>query len=53
MTLTFPMISVLMMFGLIFAACWLAKLNSPVIDACAYILAAIIFVIVLLSKLPF
>ena len=53
MTLTLPMIGVIMIFGAIFVAGKLAKLNSPVIDTIVYVLAAIVFILVLLSKLPF
>jgi hypothetical protein len=53
MTLTLPMIGLIMIFGAIFVAGKLAKLNSPVIDTIVYILAAIVIVCVLLTKLPF
>lgn len=53
MTLTLPMIGLIMVFGAIFAASQLAKLNSPVIDAIVYVLAAIVIICVLLTKLPF
>jgi hypothetical protein len=53
MTLTLPMIGLLMIFGAIFVASKLAKLNSPIIDTIVYILAAIVIVCVLLTKLPF
>jgi len=53
MLLTLPMIGLIMIFGAIFVAGKLAKLNSPIIDAIVYILAAIVIVCVLLTKLPF
>jgi hypothetical protein len=53
MTLTLPMIGLIMIFGTIFVAGKLAKLNSPVIDTIVYVLAAIVIVCVLLTKLPF
>ena len=53
MTLTLPMVGVLMVFAGIFIAGKLAKLNSPIIDTIVYVLAAIVIICVLLSKLPF
>ncbi len=53
MTLTLPMLGLIMIFGAIFVAGKLAKLNSPVIDTIVYVLAAIVIVCVLLTKLPF
>ena len=53
MTLTLPMIGLIMIFGAIFVAGKLAKLNSPVIDTIVYILAGIVIICVLLTKLPF
>ena len=53
MTLTLPMIGVIMIFAAIFVAGKLAKLNSPVVDAIVYVLAAIVVILVLLTKLPF
>ena len=53
MVLTLPMIGLIMIFGAIFVAGKLAKLNSPIIDSIVYVLAAIVVILVLLSKLPF
>ncbi len=53
MTLTLPMIGLIMIFGAIFVAGKLAKLNSPIIDTIVYILAGIVIICVLLTKLPF
>lgn len=53
MVLTLPMIGVLGVFAAIFIASRLAKLNSPIVDGIVYVLAAIVFLLVLLSKLPF
>jgi hypothetical protein len=52
MYLTLPMIGVIGIFVAIFVASQLAKLNSPVVDACAWILGILLFVFILLSKLP-
>ena len=53
MYLTLPMIGVIGVFAVIFIASRLAKLNSPIVDTIVYILAAIVFICVLLTKLPF
>lgn len=52
MYLTLPMIGIIGVFVAIFVASWLAKLNSPIIDTIVYVLAAIVFILVLLAKLP-
>lgn len=53
MTLTLPMIGVLIVFAGIFIAGKLAQMNSPVIDGIVYVLAAIVVILVLISHLPF
>lgn len=53
MYLTLPMIGIIGVFVAIFVASRLAKLNSPIIDTIVYVLAAIVIICVLLSKLPF
>lgn len=53
MYLTLPMIGVIGVFVAIFIASQLAKLNSPIVNACAWILGIVLFVVILLSKLPF
>lgn len=44
--MTFPML-VLIVFGTIFVAEWLAKLDSPVINAIAWILGIALFALVI------
>jgi hypothetical protein len=53
MYLTLPMLGLIGIFVAIFVAGKLAKLNSPVIDILAWILGILLFVFILLSKLPF
>jgi hypothetical protein len=53
MYLTLPMIGVIGVFVGIFVAGWLAKLNSPVVDAIVWIVGILLFAWIILSKLHF
>jgi hypothetical protein len=49
--MNFAVMGLIMIFAAIFVAGKMAKLNSPVIDAFAWILGIVLFVVVLLSKI--
>lgn len=49
-TMNFQVLGILMVFGSIFIASRLAKLNSPIIDAIAWILGIVLFVVVIVAK---
>jgi hypothetical protein len=53
MTLTFPILGLIIIFAGIFAAGKLAAMDSPVIDGLAWVLGILLFVFILLSKLHF
>ena len=50
-TLTWPVLGLIMIFIGIFGASWLVKLNSTVVDAFMWILGALLFIVVLISVL--
>jgi hypothetical protein len=53
MTMTFPILGLIIIFAGIFAAGKLAEMNSPVIDGLAWILGILLFVFIILATLHF
>lgn len=49
--MNFQVMGLIMIFVAIFVAGKLAKMNSPVVDAIAWIVGILLFVVVLLSKI--
>ncbi len=49
--MNFAVMGLIMIFAAIFVAGKLAKMNSPVVDAIAWIVGILLFVVVLLSKI--